>query len=228
MRLPLAETTITEIANEPNAPNEPDAGAGEKPSAVPARPANPPAPSGRLKAVNRAGTRGTPEIAPPPSTAAKQTDARGWQAWLAAGQWDRILADADRTGVTATLEQASSEDLFALADVARYRHRADLARAALLAQRHRSPSSPRGLGAVFLLGRVAEVGDGAARATALYDEYLARAPYGPYAGEALGRKMILSNDHGDSTQARAIAHQYLLRFPSGSYAAAARALTREP
>jgi len=214
IRLPLAETVITEIANERPAPPE------EKPATGAAAV---PVPPGRA-AVKRSVARAAPEAA----ARAKQADVRGWQAWLAAGQWDRILADAEQAGLTATLENASSDDLFALADVARYRHRADLARAALLAERRRFPSSPRALDAIFLLGRVAEVGDGTARATALYDEYLARAPDGPYAGEALGRKMILANDQNDHAQARAIARQYLLRFPSGSYATAARALTREP
>jgi len=224
VRLPLAETIITETANEQSAgPDDKPAGEAAPP------PVNPGASTpGRVPAAKRPGPRAAAEPAAPSTPTAKQPDARGWQAWLAAGQWDRILRDAERAGIPATLEQASSEDLFALADVARYRHRAELARSALLAQRRRFPSSPRALDAIFLLGRVAEVGDGAARATALYDEYLARAPYGPYAGEALGRKMILSNEHGQPTQARTIARQYLLRFPSGSYAAAARALTREP
>jgi len=225
VRLPLAETVITEIANEAEAASERTAGAEQKPGGPAVAPTASPA---RLPSGKRPAGRPTADSAPLPSTAPKGTDARGWQAWLAAGQWDRILADAERAGVAATLEQASSEDLFALADVARYRHRADLARSALLAQRRRFPSSPRALDAIFLLGRVAEVGEGASRAMALYDEYLARAPHGPYAGEALGRKMILSNDQGDSAQARAIARQYLLRFPAGSHAAAARALTREP
>jgi len=229
VRLPLAETVITETANEAEAASERTSEAEPKPAGNPGGPAVAPSPSpGRLPSSKRPAARATGESAPLPPTAAKAADARGWQAWLAAGQWDRILADAERAGVASTLEQASSEDLFALADVARYRHRADLARAALLAQRRRFPSSPRALDAVFLLGRVAEVGEGAPRAMALYDEYLALAPHGPYAGEALGRKMILSNDQGDSAQARAIARQYLLRFPSGSHAAAARALTREP
>ena len=221
VRLPLAETVITETANE-------------KPAAVEETPPSEPMPAASAAASARpaAAKRATPRVAPDgaaaPSTAPKAADARGWQAWLAAGQWDRILADADRAGVTATLDQASSEDLFALADVARYRHRTELARSALLAERRRFPTSPRALDAVFLLGRVAEVGEGTTRALALYDESLSRAPNGPYAGEALGRKMILFNDRGDPAQARAIARQYLLRFPSGSYAAAARAMTREP
>ncbi len=105
----------------------------------------------------------------------------------------------------------------------------DLARAALLAQRRRFPGSPRALDALFLLGRVEELSpDGAARAIAFYDDYLARAPRGGYAAEALGRKMILTNDLGGPSKARPIADEYLRRFPGGSYAGSARALGHVP
>ena len=157
------------------------------------------------------------------------TAGRRWAELLAAGHWDRILADVDREGIDAALESASSEDLLALADAARYRRRVDLARAALLAQRRRFPGSARALDALFLLGRVEELStDGAARAISFYDDYLARAPQGGYAAAALGRKMILTNDLGGPSKARPIADEYLRRFPSGSYAGSARALGHVP
>jgi len=62
----------------------------------------------------------------------------------------------------------------------------------------------------------------------LYDEYLVRAPKGAYAAEALGRKLILTNESDGAATARPIAVEYLRRFPEGSYAASARALMREP
>jgi TolA-binding protein len=148
---------------------------------------------------------------------------------LASGHWDRILEEVERTGVDAALNGASSEDLFALADAARYRRRTDLAREALLAERRRFPNSPRAIDALFLLGRVDEArGSGMARAIAWYDEYLVRAPTGSYAAEALGRKMIVTMEAGGAVQARAIAEEYLRRFPKGSYAGTARALIRVP
>ena len=132
------------------------------------------------------------------------TAGRRWAELLAAGRWDRILADVDREGIDATLGSASSEDLLALADAARYRRRVDLARAALLAQRRRFPGSARALDALFLLGRVEELSpDGAARAIAFYDDYLARAPRGGYAAAALGRKMILTQRARRSEQGTA-------------------------
>ena len=163
---------------------------------------------------------------------AKGTRARRWAADFASGHWDRILADVDWDGVDATLESAASEDLFALADAARYRRRVDLARAALLAQRRRFPQAHRSLDALFLLGRAEELREGGTAQTGTGD-HLVRAvpgptPNGAYAAEALGRKMILMNEVGGPAQARPIAREYLLRFPTGSYAGSARALQRVP
>jgi hypothetical protein len=150
---------------------------------------------------------------------------RRWREALANGHWDRILSQADGDGIDATLRSASSDDLFALADAARYRRRTDLARATLLAQRSRFPSSARSLDAAFLLGRVEEARpSGRAQAISWYEEYLVRAPAGTYAAEALGRKMVLTKELSGAASARPIAEEYLRRFPEGSYAGAARAL----
>jgi TolA-binding protein len=144
---------------------------------------------------------------------------------LARGQWDQILAEANRRGLEATLSEASSEDLFALANAARYRQRFDLARSALLAERRRFPQASRSFEAIYLLGRVEESRDtGLAQAIAWYDEYLARAPTGPLAGEALGRKMTLTEKLEGPARARSLAEEYLRRFPKGNYAGSAREL----
>jgi ferric-dicitrate binding protein FerR (iron transport regulator) len=162
------------------------------------------------------------------SRGAKPTDHR-WREQLALGNWDRILGDVKRIGVNETLNRASSEDLFALANAARYHHQLDLARTALLAQRRRFPGSPRALGALYLLGRVDESREsGTAQAIAWYDEYLARAPAGPLVGEALGRKMILTEKLQGPVRARAVAEDYLRRFPKGNYAGSARDLLAVP
>jgi TolA-binding protein len=150
---------------------------------------------------------------------------RRWAEELASGNWDRIIQDVERAGVGATLNSASSEELFALADAARYRRRTELAREALLAQRRRYPGSTR---ALFLLGRVEESHGGATAAVVWYDEYLARAPTGAYAAEALGRKMTITSKVGGPEKARPLAAEYLRRFPKGSYAGSARAILRVP
>jgi TolA-binding protein len=146
---------------------------------------------------------------------------------VASGKWDRILADVERIGVSATLENASSEELFALADAARYRSRNGLAQEALLAERRRFPGSSRALDAAFLLGRLEESREhGADKALKWYDEYLARAPAGTYASEALGRKMMVTSRTEGAARAQHIAKEYLRRFPTGTYAGPARALRR--
>jgi TolA-binding protein len=186
-------------------------------------------PTGPTPAVRPPVVRDRPALPSPPAASASSTarleGERRWADELANGRWDRILADVERTGVVAALDKATSEDLFALANAARYRRRTDLARAALLAERRRFPASPRALDSIFLLGRVEESGErGTARAIAYYDAYLALVPSGAYAAEALGRKMTLTNELAGSAEARPIAEEYLRRFPQGSYAGSARAL----
>lgn len=206
VNLPKRETRISESNDErtvePSAtPASPDASAAAVPSA-------------RARAASVAS-----------AAAPAGSGGRHWREALASGKWDLILAEAERGGIDATIKTLSSDELFALADAARYRRRPEIARAALLAERERFPRSPRALDAVFLLGRVEELrAGGKAKALTWYDEYLARAPGGTYAAEALGRKMILVKETVGAERARQIAAEYLERFPSGSYAEAARSL----
>ena len=166
----------------------------------------------------------------PTNFAADKTNGRhGWSEAMTAGRWDEILVDVDHAGLKRTLAEASGEDLFILADAARYRRRTGLAREALLAERRRFPGSPRALDASFLLGCLEESdGRGTSKAMAWYEEYLNRAPTGTYASEALGRKMIATSKLEGTTRAQPIAEEYLRRFPSGTYVGAARALLRNP
>jgi TolA-binding protein len=217
--LPKAETIITEVLPAGSA-------APTAPSATPPLDASASPPPTPPEGARSGGSAPAPSSST--ATAAPATSGlplRPWREALANGEWDRIVAEAERAGIDATLQTAAPDDLIALADAARYRRRLDLAQAALLAHRRRFPSSARAAEAIFLLGRVAEL-QAAGRANALmrYDEYLARAPNGTYAAEALGRKMTLVNDIGGATKARPIAEAYLRRFPDGSYAGAARAL----
>lgn len=241
VNLATAETLIMEEKRE-QTPGE-RGGAPTEPSADPAAdprpdPATDPArtmpavesraPLTKVRSAGPTASANTPTNAL--GTTLKTSAAKGtWADELANGHWDRILEDVERTGMKAALEEASSEDLFALANAARYRRRMELARAALLAERRRFPRAPRALDALFLLGRVDESGDGdRARAIAWYDEYLAQASTGAYVAEALGRKMTLANEIGGAERARPVAEEYLRLFPNGSYAGAARALRRAP
>lgn len=213
--LPRAETVITEDRSEE--PLTPPIGIPE-PSAISAAAPQPPPTADKPAA----GSSTTTPIA---SAGAKLENGRRWADQLASGHWDRILENVERRGVEVALNEATSEELFALADAARYRRRTDLAHLALLTQRRRFPNSPRALDAIFLLGRVEE-SRGPARAITWYDQYLSQAPTGTYAAEALGRKMTITNQLGGSEQARLLAEEYLRRFPTGSYSGSARALLR--
>jgi hypothetical protein len=154
---------------------------------------------------------------------------RSWTAALVAGDLDSILKDVERRGLERCLAEASGEDLSALADAARYRRRDSIAKQALLTQRSRFPGSARALDAAFLLGRLEEVREGSGRkALSWYERYLEDAPSGAYAGEALGRKMIVTQELMGVAAAQTVADDYLRRFPAGTYAGAARALRRRP
>ena len=223
--LPKQETLISEepgaSATAPTGQPPPSSSVGNDSSALA------PAPVASLQPSTLAPGTSSSSAAAAVSSASKPERKSSWADHLAHGRWDRILEEVEQRGVDATLESAPSEELFALADAARYRRRTDLARAALLAQRRRFPGSARSVDATFLLGRVEESRD-RAQALGWYDEYLERAPTGTYSAEAWGRKMVLTNELKGRASARPIAEEYLRRFPNGSYAGAARALTTDP
>jgi len=212
VNLAKAETVITEDSGEENGNDAPSA-------SVPQRPA-------KAEPSSSAANDERAETAPPQAPTVKSAERR-WSEELVQGQWDRILEDVKRAGIETTLARASIDDLFAVANAARFRRQPDLARSALVAIRRRFPASARALDAIYLLGRVEESGgSGLSQAIARYEEYLARAPSGPFAGEALGRKMTLTEALEGPTRARPVAEEYLRRFPQGSYAGSARALIR--
>lgn len=202
IRLRQREVTIRELTNPARA--------------EPVDSSKPPAPLAPLPSA-------TPEAAP--SASAAPTGASlSWSSQLAAGEFDEILRDARARGVDQVLRSARLEDLVAVADAARYKRDIALARHALMAQRQRFASSSRARDAAFLLGRLEEAASARATAVEWYDRYLAEAPRGTYASEALGRKMLVVQATQGKTAAQPMARQYLDRFPQGAYAQAARGL----
>jgi hypothetical protein len=177
-----------------------------------------------------------PAVAPPPaavppparprpasSSAAVPEPGATWPQDVARGRFEAVLRQVDRMGVDACLRTVASNRLVAVADAARYAGRADLARRALLAQRERFPGSVAANEAAFVLGKLAEdSGEGRAAALDWYQRYLADAPSGTYAAEALGRAMLLLRALPDPVRARAAARDYLERHPAGPYVEQAR------
>jgi FecR protein len=190
-------------------------------------PANPIPPTERTAAAPTERPAAPLAVAPARNAARPARPGRTWGASLAAGDFAGIVDDAERD-LPRALASASSDDLAALADAARYRRRDDLARRALTVQRRRFAESPRAADAAFFLGRLDENdGGGLIRALRWYDRYLDEAPSGSYAAEALGRKMIALRELYGAARARDVADEYVRRFPRGSYAGAARALRGE-
>ncbi len=165
-------------------------------------------------APGEAGAAGRPQA---------EAGARSWSKRVAAGDFKGVLSEAEQRGLDAVFAHASLDDLTALGDAARYARRGDVARGALEATRKRFPGSSAGRAAAFLLGRLA---DGGAPGAAIvwYDTYLAESPGGPFAAEALGRKMLAVQRTSGRAAARAVAEQYLRRHPTGAHAPLARDL----
>jgi hypothetical protein len=149
-----------------------------------------------------------------------------WSKRVAAGDFAAVLAEAEERGIDTTLGAASLDDVAAFADASRYGRRRDLSRRAEEAIRSRFPASSRARTSAFLLGSMADDGGGTAAAIGWYDLYLTEAPSGPFASEALGRKMLAVRRARGAAGARPLAQDYLRRYPRGAYARLAEEILR--
>lgn len=200
----LAATTGNDARNpeheaDPSSP-EPEA----EPSAASAASASPPV------------AKGAPDTG--------HTWARDFLNGKAAG----IVDDALRRGLDGCLAESDPSELSALADAARYTRRNDIARRALLAARRRFGGSRTAVDAALLLGRLAEAEKKDREAVSWFDTYLAEAPGGAHASEALGRKMAIVQHSAGAAAARSIAQEYLGKYPDGAYSSAARTILKSP
>ena len=164
-----------------------------------------------------------------PSAARSAPDnSHTWAQDLLHGKADHIVDDALRRGLDGCLADSSPSELSALADAARYTRRNDVARRALLAERRRFTGSRMATDAALLLGRLAEAEQSDGQALSWFDTYLAEAPGGAHASEALGRKMAIVRHSAGAAAARAVAEEYLGKYPDGTYSSAARAILKSP
>jgi hypothetical protein len=172
---------------------------------------------------------GAPLASQEPAVAASSTgkpaSAGGWSKHVAAGDYALVVHEAESQGIGHVMSTRPLVDLLAVGDAARYLGRSDVAKRAYTTLRERFPTSPEARTAAFLLGRVEEEQEHAiGEALRWYDTYFAEAPAGAFAGDALGRKMILISRSQGRDASRSLAQRYLERFPSGTYSAAARDL----
>ena len=124
--------------------------------------------------------------------------------------------------------EVDSTALSALADAARYSVRPEIAVRALVASRQRFPKTPFAHAAAFFLGRLADDRGAVAEGLAWYRRYLGETPDGPYAAEALGRKMLAVERISGRDAARGVAREYVARFPNGTYMLQAHAILANP
>jgi len=207
------KTTQADVPSEAPKTDTSLATAGRAPSLA-ARPVAGAEPSRRRPAVRAKDER----------EAAAEPAAAPWARLITEGRFAAVVDEAEQRGLDSTLNHASPAELSALADAARYTKRTDLARRVLLALRARFAGTEPARDASFFLGRLGEASPGQSRdAMVWYETYLAEAPRGLYASEALGREMTLL---APTARARAgkLARQYLERFPHGSQAELARSL----
>ncbi|MFL5306334.1 MAG: FecR domain-containing protein [Polyangia bacterium] len=153
---------------------------------------------------------------------------RSWGRRLAEGDFEAVIAGAERRGMSGVLAHGSPADLAALADAARYTRRADLARRALLAERARFAGSAEAREASYFLGVLAEDQGAWRDALSWYARYRRDDPAGTYAAPALGRTLVLEARQQGNDAAHADAAEYLRRYPTGPYAPAARQIARVP
>ncbi len=141
---------------------------------------------------------------------------------VAKGRFDEVVVAANQAGVEPTLSTKSSSELHALAQAARYTGNTALAARSWQALRRRFPGQSSSSQAAFFLARLYDEQGKAALALEWFDRYLAEAPSGVYAPDALGRKLPLVQRLQGSARAKKLAREYLARFPEGSYRQTAR------
>lgn len=147
-----------------------------------------------------------------------------WPSLVSRGKFAEVVEAAEREGVETALSNHPVADLKALAQAARYTGKNLLALRSWTGIRERFRGNAAASQAAFFLGRLYdELGD-PEPARDWLDTYLAEAPNGVYASEALGRRLALARRLGQHADAKRLARQYLEHFPAGAYVRTARSL----
>ena len=189
------------------------------PTADPQAPKLPEAPAGSTTSA------ASGNAAPHASGSASGVAVNGWRDLARAGQHKAALDAAMSLGFGRVLGESSGADLLLLADSARYAGDSGHAKQALVAARGRGEKGRT----AFLLGKIAADSSGApGEAAQWFEAYLAEAPGGALAEQALGRLIELYRRTGRTGEARSAATNYIEKYPGGGYAGAARSVLGEP
>jgi ferric-dicitrate binding protein FerR (iron transport regulator) len=171
-------------------------------------------PASRPSTRSSAGT-----IATPPAAKTQMI----WKQKYEQRDYSGALSAARQEGLARLIRTLDVDELWQLAQAARYARDGEAAKEILIGLRSRFPGSPRAGSALFLLGRVAmEIENDHSSARQWFEQYLHTAPHGNLAEEALGRLMDIHVKAGNAEAARQHARTYLSRYPDGSFAGMAR------
>jgi TolA-binding protein len=191
----------------------------------------PPEPSEPAPAFDAEGTTEEPGAREPEREAARPAAStatrESWSKLVANGDFELVVRQANERGLDACLRSCGATDLRALADAARYTSRGDVAERALTTLRQRFAGTGQSRAASFLLGRLFEARGAADRARGWYETYLAEAPSGSLAAEALAGKMRMILATRGKAAAEPVARDYLSRYPDGVHAKPARRILGE-
>jgi TolA-binding protein len=145
------------------------------------------------------------------------------------GNFSAALATAKAAGFEQQVAQASAAELMLLADAASHAGEPRRALSVFGLVRERFSGTPHATLAAFALGRLQfDSFSSHSQAARWFRTYLAEAPSGVFAREALGRLMEALAGSGDEAGARSAAQRYLKRYPSGPHAALASRLADAP
>lgn len=166
--------------------------------------------------VDSAGEAITEEGASPLSPAA-------WKHLVEQEKFSEAMALVRKEGLDKVIADLALQDLWQLADAARYARDGDAARTILLAVRERFGKSQKARIAAFLLGCVAaEIDKKPSEAVAWFKVYLREDPEGALSEEALGRLVDALAKAGRMKDAASAAKKYIEKYPNGFYAEMAR------
>ncbi|MBI5526627.1 MAG: tetratricopeptide repeat protein [Deltaproteobacteria bacterium] len=156
---------------------------------------------------------------PPESKVALLPAPPAWKDLYSKGRYTDALADAERLGFEVLLSTHGADDLWSLANTARYAKRPDMAVRALVALRKRFSEVPHAKTAAFLLGKIEfENNNHPAEAAAWFRTFLGEEPDGSLSAEAMGRLIDACLRSGQKAEARDTARRYLAKYPRGAYA----------
>jgi TolA-binding protein len=140
-----------------------------------------------------------------------------WKKMYAAKDFQGIMDLAEKKGIDVLKRRLGKDELWIVANSARYIRNNRLADELFQVVRSRFPKSGQARTAAFLIAKFALENGGLTDAKRWFEIYLDENPDGPLAEEALGRLMNVYSALGDSQEAAVLAEAYLKKYEGGYF-----------